>query len=35
VTRIGRIFVEPGLRLVDRTGADVADSFGAFDHFRA
>ena len=35
VRRIGRIDAGPGLRLVDRGGADVASSFGSFDHFRA
>ncbi|MFT3664016.1 thiamine-phosphate kinase [Piscinibacter sp.] len=35
VTRIGRIEAGPGLRLVDRDGRAVADSFGSFDHFRS
>ena len=35
VRRIGRIDAGPGLRLVDRAGADVASQFGSFDHFRA
>lgn len=35
VTRIGRIVAAPGLRLVDRDGRAVADTFGAFDHFKA
>ena len=35
VTRIGCIEAEPGLRLVDANGLAVADTFIAFDHFRA
>ncbi|MEO6407367.1 MAG: thiamine-phosphate kinase [Burkholderiaceae bacterium] len=35
VTRIGRIEGEPGLRLIDANGVAVADTFIAFDHFRA
>jgi thiamine-monophosphate kinase len=35
VTRIGRISAAPGLRLLDRDGAEVADAFGAFDHFKS
>ncbi len=34
VTPIGSIDEQPGLRLCDATGADVADVFGAFDHFK-
>ena len=34
VTRIGRVGVEAGLRLVDRDGRAVANTFGAFDHFK-
>jgi thiamine-monophosphate kinase len=33
VTRIGRIEAEPGLRLVDGSGAPVAGRFTSFDHF--
>ena len=33
-TRIGRIEAGQGLRLVDREGRDVANTFGSFDHFR-
>ena len=33
VTRIGRIDAEPGLRIVDASGAPVAQRFGSFDHF--
>ena len=35
VTRIGRIEAVPGLRLADAAGEAVANTFGAFDHFRA
>ena len=35
VTRIGRIEAGQGLRLVDREGCDVAQTFGSFDHFRS
>ncbi len=35
VTRIGRIEPAVGLRLIDRQGRAVADSFGSFDHFRS
>ena len=35
VTRIGRIEVGAGLRLVDRSGDGVASEFSSFDHFRA
>ena len=35
VTRIGRIEPAAGLRLIDRHGRAVADSFGSFDHFRS
>ena len=35
VTRIGSISANPGLRLTDRDGAAVTDTFGSFDHFRA
>ena len=34
VTRIGRIDAAPGLRLTDRNGRTVANTFGAFDHFK-
>lgn len=34
-TRIGRLEAAPGLRLVDRAGAEVAHTFGSFDHFRS
>jgi thiamine-monophosphate kinase len=33
VTRIGRIEAETGLRIVDASGAQVAQRFGSFDHF--
>lgn len=33
-TRIGRIEAGQGLRLRDREGGEVADTFGSFDHFR-
>ncbi|HNK19828.1 MAG TPA: thiamine-phosphate kinase, partial [Piscinibacter sp.] len=33
-TRIGRIEAGQGLRLVDREGRDVAQTFGSFDHFK-
>ena len=35
VTRIGRIEAEAGLRIVDASGAPVAQRFGSFDHFVA
>jgi thiamine-monophosphate kinase len=35
LTRIGRVEVEPGLRLVDEQGCSVANSFPSFDHFSA
>ena len=35
VTRIGRLDAEPGLRLVDASGAAVANGFGSFDHFKS
>lgn len=35
VTRIGRLGAAPGLRLVDREGREIANTFGAFDHFKA
>ena len=35
VTRIGRIEAGQGLRLVDRDGRELANSFGSFDHFKA
>ena len=35
VTRIGSIGAAPGLRLVDRHGRAVANTFGSFDHFRS
>ena len=34
VTRIGRIEREAGLRLVDRDGRTLANTFGSFDHFK-
>lgn len=34
VTRIGRIEASPELRLVDAQGHPVAQTFGAFDHFK-
>ena len=33
VTRIGRIEADAGLRIVDASGAPVAQRFGSFDHF--
>jgi thiamine-monophosphate kinase len=33
VTRIGRIEAESGLRIVDASGAPIAQRFGSFDHF--
>ena len=33
VTRIGQIEAEPGLRLVDKQGRAVANTFASFDHF--
>ncbi|MDB5731641.1 MAG: thiamine monophosphate kinase [Variovorax sp.] len=33
VARIGRIEAEPGVRVVDRAGAPVAQRFTSFDHF--
>ena len=35
VTRIGSIGAAPGLRLTDRDGRAVANTFGAFDHFKS
>jgi thiamine-monophosphate kinase len=35
VTRIGRIESEPGLRLVDASGAAVANHYSTFDHFKS
>ena len=35
VSRIGRVEADAGLRLVDGAGRPVANSFVAFDHFRA
>ncbi len=35
VTRIGRIEAGQGLRLLDREGRTVANTFGSFDHFKA
>ena len=35
LTRIGRLEAEPGLRLVDASGAAVANGFGSFDHFKS
>lgn len=34
VTRIGCVGGEAGLRLIDRDGRGVANTFGAFDHFK-
>ena len=34
VTRIGSIAAAPGLRLLDRDGQTIANSFGSFDHFK-
>jgi thiamine-monophosphate kinase len=34
VTRIGRIEAAPGLRLVDRAGRQLTDTFRSFDHFK-
>lgn len=34
VTRIGRIEAGQGLRLVDREGHELANTFGSFDHFK-
>jgi thiamine-monophosphate kinase len=33
VTRIGRLRAEPGLRLLDRDGRELPDTFAGFDHF--
>jgi thiamine-monophosphate kinase len=35
VTRIGRISSQPGVRLIDRNGQLVANTFGSFDHFKS
>jgi thiamine-monophosphate kinase len=35
VVRIGRINASPGLRLVDRHGESIPNTFGSFDHFRS
>ena len=35
VTRIGSISAEAGLRLTDRAGAAVPNTFGSFDHFKS
>lgn len=35
VTRIGRIEAGQGMRLADRDGRELANSFGSFDHFKA
>ena len=35
VTRIGTIEAEPGLRVVDASGAAVAHGLRSFDHFKA
>jgi thiamine-monophosphate kinase len=35
VTRIGRIEAAGGLRLVDRSGRQVSNTYVAFDHFRS
>jgi thiamine-monophosphate kinase len=35
VARIGRIEAEPGLRLVDAAGREVANGWTSFDHFRS
>jgi thiamine-monophosphate kinase len=33
VTRIGRIDVEPGLRLIDAQGRSLPNDYASFDHF--
>lgn len=33
VTRIGQIEAEPGLRLIDRSGLPLANTYASFDHF--
>jgi len=33
VTRIGRIELEPGLRLLDAQGQCLREQFASFDHF--
>ncbi len=35
VTRIGRIVAGAGLRLIDRHGRDLPNTFGTFDHFKS
>jgi thiamine-monophosphate kinase len=35
VTRIGSVSAAPGLRLTDRAGAAVPNTFGSFDHFKS
>jgi thiamine-monophosphate kinase len=35
VTRIGRMTADAGLRLLDRDGLAVANTFGSFDHFKS
>jgi thiamine-monophosphate kinase len=35
VTRIGRVTADAGLRLLDRDGLVVANTFGSFDHFKS
>ncbi len=34
VTRIGRVRATTGLRLLDRDGRELANTFGSFDHFK-
>ena len=35
VTRIGAISAATGLRLIDRDGRAVVNTFGSFDHFKS
>jgi thiamine-monophosphate kinase len=35
VTRIGRVGAAPGMRLIDRDGGAVVNTFSSFDHFRS
>jgi thiamine-monophosphate kinase len=35
VTRIGRVGAAPGMRLIDRDGGAVVNTFASFDHFRS
>ena len=35
ITRIGRVVAQAGLRLLDESGANLPNTFGAFDHFKA